>query len=442
VRPPSLLRRLLTPLASLRLAVVLLGLTMLLVLVGTLAQRDQGIWQVQHEYFHCFAAWASFDLFVAGAPGGMPIPGGYTLIGLIMVNLIAAHATRLRFTWADLLIIPELAIVYALAWPFYAVSYYMMMGVMVLACAPLLLHGLLLHRKRGGIIMIHVGLSLLILGEVVTSLFAQESQMTLTEGQSSRFSQDIRSAELAIIDPSPAENDRVMVIADSRLARGGTIRDGRLPFDIRIDRYHPNSGVLGPEQMRRGADGAEALANAGSAAGLGLVGLPPEAGTDGGVDAAGAFITPTKDGRPLGTYLVSVNLQQPQRIQVDGQTYLIEMRFKRIYRPYSVELVDFRHDRFLGTDVPRNYSSDIKLSDPRNGERREVRIWMNHPLRYDGETYYQSGFRGEQTTILQVVRNPGVLLPYVSCTVISIGLLLHFAMHLSRLLSRMTPCGT
>jgi len=32
---------------------------------------------------------------------------------------------------------------------------------------------------------------------------------------------------------------------------------------------------------------------------------------------------------------------------------------------------------------------------------------MNNPLRYHGETFYQSGFKpGDQTTILQIVTNP------------------------------------
>ena len=40
---------------------------------------------------------------------------------------------------------------------------------------------------------------------------------------------------------------------------------------------------------------------------------------------------------------------------------------------------------------------------------------MNSPLRYGGETFYQSGYdeNDPKVTILQVVRNPSWLTPYV-----------------------------
>jgi hypothetical protein len=58
-------------------------------------------------------------------------------------------------------------------------------------------------------------------------------------------------------------------------------------------------------------------------------------------------------------------------------------------------------------------------------------IYMNHPLRYAGETFYQSSFlAGDQGTILQVVRNPGWLLPYLACAIVALGLLIHFGLHL------------
>jgi len=52
---------------------------------------------------------------------------------------------------------------------------------------------------------------------------------------------------------------------------------------------------------------------------------------------------------------------------------------------------------------------------------------MNNPLRHAGETFYQASFSpDERGTVLQVVRNPGWLLPYISCTMVTIGMLVHF----------------
>ena len=50
---------------------------------------------------------------------------------------------------------------------------------------------------------------------------------------------------------------------------------------------------------------------------------------------------------------------------------------------------------------------------------------MNHPLRYAGETFYQSGYerteKGEATK-LSVVTNTGWMLPYVACMLVVVGL--------------------
>jgi hypothetical protein len=62
---------------------------------------------------------------------------------------------------------------------------------------------------------------------------------------------------------------------------------------------------------------------------------------------------------------------------------------------------------------------------------------MNHPLRHAGETFYQTNFIGnDQGTILQVVKNPGWLMPYVSCILVALGMIVHFGLHLVGFLSR------
>jgi hypothetical protein len=56
---------------------------------------------------------------------------------------------------------------------------------------------------------------------------------------------------------------------------------------------------------------------------------------------------------------------------------------------------------------------------------------MNNPLRYAGQTFYQGGFEpGDKVSILQVVRNPAWLTPYLSCTLVAMGLVIHFLIHL------------
>ena len=107
------------------------------------------------------------------------------------------------------------------------------------------------------------------------------------------------------------------------------------------------------------------------------------------------------------------------------------MRPARYYKPFSVTLQKFTHERYVGTEIPKNFASTVTLIDPERDVNRNVLIYMNNPLRYRGETYYQAGFeRDDRTTILQVVRNPSFLAPYLACIIVGIGLLVQFGSHL------------
>jgi hypothetical protein len=57
---------------------------------------------------------------------------------------------------------------------------------------------------------------------------------------------------------------------------------------------------------------------------------------------------------------------------------------------------------------------------------------MNNPLRYAGYTFYQASFEpgNDKVTILQVVRNPSWLIPYIACSLMTLGLLWQFTIHL------------
>jgi len=105
--------------------------------------------------------------------------------------------------------------------------------------------------------------------------------------------------------------------------------------------------------------------------------------------------------------------------------------------PFQLSLRSFTHDLYPGTQIPKNFASRVLLTDPAHRESREVAISMNRPLRYRGVTVYQSGFLpGDSGTILQVVRNPGFLAPYLGCLLVGIGMLWQFAYHFLGFLAR------
>ena len=161
-------------------------------------------------------------------------------------------------------------------------------------------------------------------------------------------------------------------------------------------------------------------------------------GTDAGgkVDATAAYVKLTEKGtaKPIGTYLVGIELN-PQKVQVGDKTYELALRFKRTYKPYALTLHEVRFDKYLGTQTAKNYSSDLRLVDPSRGIDRDVKIWMNNPLRFAGETFYQSGVEND-ITILQVVTNAGWMIPYVACMLVGTGMLAQFSGTLVRFLRR------
>src|SRR5690606_20517261 len=194
---------------------------------------------------------------------------------------------------------------------------------------------------------------------------------------------------------------------------------------VRVEDWAANS------RLRR--TDAPTPATRGIGTGVAVERLPRVSGAEvGRVDAPSAHVTLLDGEDVLGTWLVSVNLAAPQRVEIGGRAYEIGLRFRRTYKPYTLHLIEFRHDRFVGTEVPRNFSSRVRLVDPSRGVDREALIWMNNPLRYAGETFYQASYKPDDSgTVLQVVRNPGWLMPYVACAMVGGGLLLHFGMSLT-----------
>jgi len=146
-----------------------------------------------------------------------------------------------------------------------------------------------------------------------------------------------------------------------------------------------------------------------------------------------AVIEPMAGGRSYGAWLVSPLLGAPQSFVHEGRTYVLSLRQRREYLPYAITLKKFRHDVYPGTDIPKNFSSLVHISNPGRSEERDVLIYMNQPLRYEGKTFYQASFgKNDTLSVLQVVANPGWLLPYISCVLVTGGLLVHFAVSLRR----------
>jgi hypothetical protein len=359
---------------SLKLTVVLIAFSMLLVFAATLDQVNLGIWAVQEKYFR------SFIVYTQAGPATVPIfPGGYVIGSLLLINLVAAHVYRFTFSW-----------------------------------------------RKVGVLLTHFGLILLLIGELLSGLWQEDSHLRLNEGETKNYIESYRHNELVFVDTTDAAFDDVVGIPEELLARKTPIQHPKLPFRVVPKTYYPNS-VL----QARPANGPAAQATAGFGERI-LAAPQPITYRPNEVNMPTALFELIGPAGSLGTYLASPQIVMPQEFTHDGRKWKLTFRTKREYQPFALTLVKFSHDRYPGTEIPKNFSSRVKIKSPDGRDDREALIFMNNPLRYAGLTFYQSGFENnDRTTILQVVRNPSWLLPYIACGLMTVGLLAQFGIHLA-----------
>jgi hypothetical protein len=363
-------------LTSLKLAIGCLAALMVLVVACTLAQVNLGTWGAVDLYIRSWVVWwdAGNGWSIAVFPGG-------ALLGLVLgLNLIAAQTRRLELSW-----------------------------------------------KKAGLWVVHAGLILLVVGEFVTAAYQVDSRLTIEEGQTVNFVEDSRQLELSIVDVTDPAHDDVYSVPERLLEPGETVAIPGTPVSLRVKQFLRNADLA-----NRGPADPPTLATAGFGPGITVRELPPVVSDD-LLNRTVAFVEPVAGGRSYGTWLVSNVLGSRQTFVHEGRTYELGMRPRRTYLPYSLTLKDFKHDVYPGTSIPKNFSSLVQLSNPSRGEQREVLIYMNQPLRYDGKAFYQASFgKADTMSVLQVVQNPGWLIPYISCVLVTLGLLLHFVVALGR----------
>jgi ABC-type transport system involved in cytochrome c biogenesis permease subunit len=380
---------------------------------------------------------------------------------------------------------------------------------------------IMLFRKRAGVVLLHAGVGLMMLNEVVVDTSHVETQMRINEGESVNYADDIREFELVFVNRAREDQNEEIIIPKSMIVAAGRpdtpsgpeLSDDEMPFDVEIVQFMQNSNpverrqlqieiasTLGvpPFQVNTADDLADLTSDESkvkqvyddlektlgtplstdvrkklvsiddvinyafeewnpATTGPGETMIVSEvragAGTDSGgaVDLTAAYVRVTEKGtgKELGTFLTGVFFElvkrsewTPNRVKVGDETWDVYLRFKRYYKSYTVELQDVSKTDYVGTSTPRDYRSVVQITDPETGDDFEQHIWMNNPLRYAGETFYQQNYgppdsvTGKESTTLAVVSNTGWLIPYVSCMIVATGMLAHFWIVMMRFLRR------
>ncbi len=514
-------RAIVTPLASLKLTVVLLVLSIVVTFIATLDQTRADVFQVKMKHFQSLMVEVPFQTFFVprwfpdkqNIPGSFYMPSGMTVLVLMLINLSAAHILRFRLqangrklifgliagvfaaflTWAVIfngqnpsgfqaepplswkqmwmllrvgllglaigsvygwLVLDRDRKVERLLLGLAAVLGFLGLGLTLLlkenafigdsamrilwqlmqaTMAALVAYFacLLLFRRKAGIVLLHLGVAGLMLNEIYVTTTNDEQRMTIFEGQTVSQAVDVRATEMAIIDTSDPDFDQIVSIPGTKLQSGETVSDPQLPFDVKCVRYLPNSNLRRIDDV-----GADKLASTGIGQQLEAFEIPTTAGTDSEqtVDIASAYVElkSKTDGSVLGTHLITQNIEEhnSDEVTIDGKSYRIALRFKTAYKSYSLTLKDAQRENYIGTETPRYYGSKVELNDFDNGIKSEQVIWMNNPLRYSDETFYQSGMNkladGRELSVIQIVRNKGWMIPYVCCMFTVVGLIAQF----------------
>jgi len=407
---------------SLKLTVTLLAFAIVLVFIGTLAQVDEGLYQAQSHYFR---QWLVFDLDFLGHRIPFLLPGGYLIGTLMLINLICAHVYRFQ-----------------------------------------------LSVKKFGIQLAHMGVIVLLVGQLTTDMLAHESQMRLAEGETKNYAENDRACELVFIN-----DGTVTAIPQKLLKPGDTIKIDSLPFSFRVKSFWNNSEpAFRAPMMRNGPP----LTTNGVAMSFDF---RPEAevktmddrnvptavieifGANGslgdwvvsGWQSDNALIQGLQQSyaqmlNPQMAQAVADKLAQPQSILTEGKNFTFALRSERNYFPFSLTLLKATHTVYEGSvssqepeGIPKDFRSRVRLQNTATHEDREVEIHMNAPLRYAGLTFYQyqmtagelveqSG--GTPSTVLQIVRNPSWLTPYLGCALVAAGLVTQFLFHLVGFISK------
>ena len=156
---------------------------MILVVLGTLAQADIGLYGAQQKYFSSWIMWLKF----------FPTPGGRLTLLVMFINL------------SFFILKPSF-------WSF----------------------------KKIGIIIIHSGVLLLLIGGGLTAWFSSEGMMAIEEGRSSNFIFNSYKKELVIANTNKDDYDEFIVISDKLLEKEEIIESSKIPFTIEVIDYFLN----------------------------------------------------------------------------------------------------------------------------------------------------------------------------------------------------------
>ena len=305
--------------------------------------------------------------------------------------------------------------------------------------------------KKIGILLSHFSIVLLMVSAGVTKFFEKRGAMQIYEGEVSGVAQDYHEQVIEISELADGKVSKIHLIDWEYLKdlRGsdpkmwGLVKEKEggkrlfyledLPFDLKVNKLLENAQV-NPSQFVPPTQGQRVLDD------FYLKKLPRRQETELHLAAAEIEVR-DKSGKALKELFLATRSNHPATIVVEGRPYLLRMRKKLWSLPFQVQLDEFRVERDPGSSRAAAYESDVtRISDD---DKEEVFIKMNEPMRREGWTFFQSSWGPQEEpnpteyySVFEVVHNPADHWPLVSLLIAMFGLIGHFLYRLILFLNR------
>jgi ResB-like family len=378
-KPKSLPRKTFELLSGFGLATITLLLLGLLTWLATLEQIDNGLYPTLQKYF----SWKSPIFFpeIGGKTIPLPLPGGYWVGAVLLLNLILGGVIRIRKGW-----------------------------------------------DHAGNLISHFGIIFLLIGAGVAHHFSERGNMAVREGETSNAAEDYLEYVVEVTEIKDGKAQDIAVIRGKQI---DGLRDGKtcimrlpkLPFDLEIGGYMENAQPVSTSE--RAPDKQQEICD-----GYYLADKPKETTAESKTAGCYARIV-ARDGKKGDLFIVAGASFHPFTVRLEDRIFTVDMRKRLWPMPFSLKLDQFTADFHPGTMKASKFISKVTRTE--NGSDAKVTIQMNEPMRYEGLTFFQASYGppgagpgDKMYSVFEIVKNPADKWPEYSLYVVTFGMLITF----------------
>ena len=389
--PKSLAGKIFDLLSGFGLATITLLLLGLLTWFATLEQIDNGLYPTLTKYF----SWKSPFLLpeINGKMVPLPLPGGYWVCAVLLVNLILGGVIRIRKGW-----------------------------------------------KHAGNIISHFGIIFMLVGGGVAHHFSERGNMAVGQGDSSNAAEDyfeyvVEVSEVIGDKLGPIQVIRGNEIDDLKDAKSRVFRLPNMPFDIEITGYQENAVPVSANE--RAPDRQQFIAD-----GYFLMEKPKlEKAEEAERFTAACYARiMNRDATKSAPFILAGASFHPFSYRLGDRVFTVDMRKRLWVMPFTLKLDKFTAAFHPGTPRPSKFVSEVTRSE--NGGDAKATIQMNEPMRYEGLTFFQASYGppgagpgDKMYSVFEVVKNPADKWPEYSLWIVAFGMAVTFLIKLGSFLT-------